>query len=415
MTLSRLAVLAWRNLWRNRRRTLLTLGSIAFGVFLAILFTALQDRNWADMIDVAARLGGGHVTVQHAEYLDKPTLDRTVRAVPSLLAMPESDPRIERVTSRIVGQTMLATAGKSLGAGFIAYDPDLEDLDTLSITDAIVKGRDFDSADGSGIILGWRLAENLGLRIGKKVVYTMVDKDGEIINGLARLTGIIETGAATADGYLALFPLNAIRTHLGYEDDEVNQVAVFIDDSRGSAKVAAAIAGGLGEDATAVPWHESQPGLAAFIAMKVGGARFMELLIALLVAAGIFNTLFMSVTERMREFGIMMAIGFSPRELFTMVMIESFWMGLVGLLAAAVVTAGPYFYLASTGIDYSSMIGDTGTEIAGVGLSPILKVGIFPENVVLIAVAALVATMLAGVYPAIKAGRVVPVESIRLV
>jgi ABC-type lipoprotein release transport system permease subunit len=415
MTLSRLSVLAWRNLWRNRRRTLLTLTSIAFGVFLAVLFTALQDRNWADMIDLAARLGGGHVTVQHAEYLDKPTLDRTVRVDASLLALPERDERVARVTTRIVGQTMLATAGKSQGAGFIAFDPASEDLETFSITDAIDEGRSFESADGQGIILGWRLAENLGLRLGKKVVYTMTDKEGEIVNGLARLEGIIRTGTDTADGFMALFPLNAVRRQLGYDPDEVNQVAVFITDSRRSAKVAAAILAGLGEEATAVAWHESQPGLAAFIALKVGGARFMELLIALLVAAGIFNTLFMSVTERMREFGIMMAIGFTPLDLFLMVMIESLWLGLVGLVAAAVFTAGPNINLARTGRVYSAIIGDTGTEIAGVGLSPILKVGIFPENAILIAVAALVATMLAGIYPAIRAGRVVPVETIRLV
>ncbi len=415
MNLTRLATLAWRNLWRNRRRTGLTLVSIAFGVFLAILFTAMQDRNWADMIDLAARMGGGHVTVQHAEYLDKPTLDRTVRADARLISLAESEPHVERVTTRIVGQTMLATAGKSQGAAFIAYDPAREDLETFSITDAIDEGRGFESADGQGIILGWRLAENLGLSLGKKVVYTMTDKEGEIVNGLARLEGVIRTGTDTADGFLALLPLESVQRQLGYEPDEVNQVAVFITDSRRSAKVAAAVLASLGEEATAVAWNESQPGLAAFIALKVGGARFMEILIALLVAAGIFNTLFMSVTERMREFGIMMAIGFTPMDIFTMVMLESFWLGLVGLVAAAVITAGPYFYLASTGIDYSAMIGETGTEIAGVGLSPILKVGIFPENVVLIAVAALLATMLAGIYPAVRAGRVVPVETIRLV
>ena len=78
MKSSGVPVMAWRNLWRNRRRTLLTLLSIVFGVFLAVIFTAMQDRNWADMIQLAARMGGGHVTLQHPEYLDKPTLSRAV-------------------------------------------------------------------------------------------------------------------------------------------------------------------------------------------------------------------------------------------------------------------------------------------------------------------------------------------------
>jgi ABC-type antimicrobial peptide transport system permease subunit len=149
--------------------------------------------------------------------------------------------------------------------------------------------------------------------------------------------------------------------------------------------------------------------------MKVASARFLEGVIMLLVAAGIFNTLFVSVMERLREFGIMVAIGFSPGRLFALVMYESLWLGLVGLVGAAVVTAGPYYYLATTGVDFSEMIAEGGAEVAGVTMSPVMHVGIFPENLVIIACAVLVATMLSGLYPAWHAGRVVPVESIKLV
>ena len=82
-----LIVMAWRNLWRNRRRTLLTLWSIVFGVFLAVLFTALQDQNWADTIDLAARLSGGHVTLQHPEYLDTPKLTHTIQETDDLIVI----------------------------------------------------------------------------------------------------------------------------------------------------------------------------------------------------------------------------------------------------------------------------------------------------------------------------------------
>jgi ABC-type lipoprotein release transport system permease subunit len=149
--------------------------------------------------------------------------------------------------------------------------------------------------------------------------------------------------------------------------------------------------------------------------MKVGSAIFMEVLIAIIVAAGIFNTLFVSVMERLREFGIMMAIGFSPASLFRLVMLESLWLGLVGLAAGAALTVGPYLYLAGTGIDMAAMIGGEGLEVAGVAVSSIMRVGIFPEHAVLIAVAVFIATMLSGLYPAWRAGRVVPVETIKIV
>ena len=138
--------------------------------------------------------------------------------------------------------------------------------------------------------------------------------------------------------------------------------------------------------------------------------------IALLVAAGIFNTLFVSVMERMREFGILMAIGFTPLRLFSLVMMESLWLALVGLLGAALLTTGPYLYLASTGIDTSKMLADQGTlDVAGVAMSTTLKVGIFPESLIVICIAAVVATLLAGLYPAWRAGTVEPVDAIKLV
>ena len=110
-----------------------------------------------------------------------------------------------------------------------------------------------------------------------------------------------------------------------------------------------------------------------------------------------------------------MAIGFSPFRLFGLVMWESLWLGVVGLVAAVLVTAGPYIYLWTHGIDFSAMTGGQGSEVAGVAMMPILNVNIFPENAVLIATVVLLATIASGIYPAWRAGRVVPVESIKQV
>jgi len=405
--------MGWRNLWRNRRRTVLTLFSIAFGLLLAILMTALQDRNWADMIDLAARLGGGHVTVQHPDLIDAPTLDKTVSGTDAIAELARGEPEVTRVVVRIVGQTLLSTATNSRGAGFVAVDPAQEDSTTLAVMNAFVEGEMFPSADAGGIVLGSRLADNLDVTLGKKVVYNLTDKNGDIVAGLARVSGIVHTGAPGVDGGLALLPLNTLRHALGYAPDEATQVAVFIDDQRRSDDVAARLGAKLGGGAVAVPWHENQPELAGFIAMKVGGANFMKILIAVLIAAGIFNTLFVSVTERMREFGIMLAIGYSPRDIHLLVMTESLWMGLVGLVVGTLITSWPYMYLSQHGIDMSMMVGQGGAEVAGIGVPSIFKVEIFPGNAVFIAVAALVATLAAGLYPAWKAGRVAPVETIR--
>jgi len=410
--------IAWRNLWRNRRRTLLTLFSIVFGVFLAIMFTALQDRNWSDMIDLAARLGGGHVSIAHLDYSEIPSLKKTIQDSAALAAIARKQQYVTKVTGRISGSVMLNTAGESYGAAFIALDPTVEDKHTLSLLDpdALMEGTMFTTANDKGIILGYKLAENLGVSLGNKIVYTMTDKQGEIISGLARLSGTIKTGAPNLDAGLSLLPLATIQEFVGYAPGEITKLAVFIEDQRKSSEVAERLDDAINMEVAVLPWYRSQPELAAFIALKVGGTRFMSAFIGLLVAAGIFNTLFVSVMERLREFGILMAIGFTPLRLFSLVMMESFWLALLGLVGAAAVTIGPYLYLSSVGIDIGKILDAQGTlDIAGVAMSTTLKVGIFPESVLMICIAAVVATLLAGLYPAWRAGNVAPVEAIKLV
>jgi ABC-type lipoprotein release transport system permease subunit len=410
-----LAAMAWRNLWRNGRRTLLTLASIALGGFIAVMFTAMQDQSFSDFIDTAARMSAGHVAVQHREYLDRPTLTRLVSNSEDLRQQALSDPDVHRVMIRITGQAMVASAEDNAPVGFIAFDPALEDAESLDFLDGLVEGKMFTSAQDRGIILGKELAKRLGVRLGDKVVYTLTDRRGDLVSGMGRLTGVMSLGTPTADGSICLLPIDTLREVLGYGPGDATRLAVFVSDSRRSAAVAQRLNARLPDPAVALTWKEVRPELSAFIAMKVGGARFMEAVILLLVIAGIFNTLFVSVMERSREFGIMLAIGFTRWQLFRLVLWESLWLGAVGLVVGAVVTAGPYAYLTRNGMDLSAMMGGKTTEVAGVGFDPLIRFGIFPENAIFIAAGILLATLLTGIYPAHRAGRLEPVQAIKLV
>ena len=233
-------------------------------------------------------------------------------------------------------------------------------------------------------------------------------------SGVARLRARVATGSPSIDGSLSMLAIGALREALGYGPDEATQLAIFIDDQRRSGEVARGLRSQLPEGATALAWHEIQRELSAFIAMDTGGATFMQVVLAILISAGIFNTLFVSVMERLREFGILLAIGFSPSRLFRLVILESFWLGVAGLVMSVAVTAGPYLYLVTNGLDISGVLGRE-MDIAGVGMPTHVKVGLFPASALLIATAAMAATLLAGLYPAWRAGRVEPVESIRMV
>lgn len=411
---ARLGAIAWRNLWRNRRRTFITLFGTAFGILLAILFTGLGDASYSGMIDTAARMGSGHVSIQHPEYQELPSLKKSIRQVETLEQMASDVGRVERVTTRISGAAMLSTAANSQGAFFIGIDPAREDLETFAILEAVDEGEMFTEREGRGIVLGATLAENLDTRLGRKVVYTLTDKHGEIVSGLGRVKGIMHSGSPSVDGGLALLPIDTVRELLGYEPDEATHVAVFLDDNRASAGVAQKLDAVLPEQTDAATWVETQPDLSGFIDTKRTGTLVFEAIILLLLAAGIFNTLFVSVMERLREFGIMMAVGFSPAQLFTLVMWESVWLAVMGIVAGAVVSAWPYYYLNTTGVPYDKIVGE-GVEVAGVGVDPVIYVEIYPEKLLVIGVVVVVATLAAGLYPAWKAGRVDPVETIKLV
>jgi len=404
--------MAWRNLWRNRRRTLITVSSLAFGVMTAVVFTGLTDQQLGDAIDLAARMSHGHVTIQHRDYRDSPSLERSVEGGAEVSARLAADRDVAKVVPRISGQLVVATANDSFGAGFVALDPTLDDVASFEPLGHIVEGKLFGS---DGIVLGKTLAKNLGATVGKKVVYTLTDKHGEIVSGLARVSGIVATGAPSADAALCLLPIGAVRRLVGYGPDESTQLAIYLRDQRHAEAAARRLGALLPSGAAALDWAEVNPDLAGFVTVKIIGSEIIEIFVVLLIAAGIFNTLFVSVMERLREFGILLAIGFSPGRLFRLVILESLWLALVGLFVGVVVTAPLYHYLHTHGIDMTARMGGKGgIEIAGAVLSMVIRATVYPDHAVIIAVSIIAVTLLSGLYPAWRAARVQPVDAIKL-
>src|SRR5262249_47708413 len=155
--------MAWRNLWRNRRRTIITVSSLAFGVMTAVVFTGLTDQSLGDAIDLAARMSNGHVTIQQPDYPDSPPLQRTITSHAGLRARLAADRDVVKVVPRISGQLVVATATDSFGAGFVALDPALDDEHSFAPLGQITEGKLFGNAQG--IVLGKVLAKNLGATV----------------------------------------------------------------------------------------------------------------------------------------------------------------------------------------------------------------------------------------------------------
>lgn len=410
-----LNTLAWRNLWRHKRRTLITASSIAFGVLLAVTFTGAGDYFYTRMIDAGANMGMGHITLAAPDYNRAPSSKKHLKQRHELTQNLMQVEGVTAITARIHGQAMFASARKSFGGAFIAIDPLVEDESTNLFIKAMVEGSALSSASGKGIVLGVDLARKLKLTIGKKVVYTTTDKHGDIVSAIARVTGLFETGALEIDSGMALLPLNTVQKVMDYQTDEVSVLAVKLKDQRHSDILRDKLQTTQAfKHVEVLNWQQTQPDLAGMIAVDKASNRISQLLIALLVAAGILNTMLMSVLERVREFGVMMAVGMSPKRLFILVMLESFWLAVIGLIIGIIVTTPWYLYMTQTGLDLSAAYGD-GFSFGGVLLDTTFKIRLFEESVIAILIGLFSLALVSGAYPAWRAGRVPPVESLKTI
>ena len=409
----KLNTLAWRNLWRHKRRTLITASSIAFGVLLAVTFTGAGDYFHTRMIDAGANMGMGHITIAARDYNRAPSSQKLIQGADTLQSRIASLPEVKSVVARIQGQAMFASARKSVGGTFIAIDPAKENANNNLFIQSLIDGEMLSTTNGKGIVMGVDLARKLKLNLGKKVVYTTTDINGDIVSAVARVSGIFKTGVAEVDGAMALLPMQSIQKVLGYTSDEVSLIAVSLVDQRISHALRGRMQGQPEfEHVEVLNWQQTQPDLAGMIAVDKSANRISQLMISLLIAAGILNTMLMSVLERIREFGVMMALGMSPRSLFSLVILESFWLAVIGLIIGVIVTIPWYLYMAETGIDLTSAYGDD-FSFGGVLLDTVFKIRLFKESIIGILIGLFGLALLSGVYPAWRAGRIPPVESLK--
>jgi ABC-type lipoprotein release transport system permease subunit len=409
----KLNLLAWRNLWRHKRRTLITASSIAFGVLLSVTFTGAGDYFYTRMIDAGAKMGMGHITVAARDYNRAPSSQKRLQSANQHQATLRELPEVSSVIARIQGQAMFASARKSVGGTFIAIDPAQETASNNLFIQSLVEGKMLETVSDKGIVMGVDLARKLQLSLGKKVVYTTTDVNGDIVSAIARVSGLFRTGVSEVDGGLALLPLQSVQTVLGYESDEVSFIAVNLHDQRASHVLRDSLQQQAAfQDMEVLNWQQTQPDLAGMIAVDKSANKISQLLIALLISAGIINTMLMSVLERIREFGVMMALGMSPRHLFGLVMLESFWLAVTGLIIGIIITIPWYLYMFETGLDLTSAYGDD-FSFGGVLLDTVFKIRLFKESVVGILIGLFSLALIAGAYPAWRASRIPPVEGLK--
>jgi ABC-type lipoprotein release transport system permease subunit len=412
-----LMMLAWRNLWRHRRRTLITLSSIAIGFGLSVLIIGLNDGGHNSMIRNAIRLGEGHIAIQPRGYLEAPANHKYLADGASLAAKLESLEIPGRTEPRVSLQVLASTANNSVGAGLEAGSASGGERVTM-LRPRITAGRWLDPDDDLGVVIGDGMARRLKADLGGRIVLMAGQQSGDSQAQLARVRGVFDSGVDELDEFLIISDIAFARRFLEGEGADltrqpVTRFAVFLDDPDVAAPWKTTIASAVEDESTVVlGWQEMMPQLVQFIAVDDAGSYVFLVLILILVVFGILNTVLMSVLERTRELGLLRALGLGRSQLLMLVLSETLLLSMLAVIIGWMVGGAAHLWFSTRGIDLSALISG-GTAMMGTFMDPVIRTELSWYRVTQLTLLVVAATLLSGIYPAIKAARVTPVQALR--
>jgi putative ABC transport system permease protein len=324
--------LAWRNLWRHKRRTWLTATAMIFSNVLLVFMISLQFGSYDMMINNTLQSFSGHFQIQKNGYNDNPKLRLSIKSIQSLATemrriMPQT-----RVAARAAAFTLASSEQRSFGIQVIGVQPEFE-AGVSTLPGLVKQGSFLEDPYAAEIVIGAVMARNLKVGIGDEITLLSSGRDGSFAAGVLTVTGIYESGSQQMDRSFAEIPLGYFQEMFAM-GNHGNSIAVAVDSldqvTPELVNAQQVISGRNG--LLALGWTELHPGLKQAIQADLSSAWFMYGVLIILVAFSVLNTQLMSVLERTREFGVITALGIKPRKLVSLVMLETFLMSLIGLI-----------------------------------------------------------------------------------
>jgi len=398
--------LAWRSIWRQKRRTALTLVSISMGLFLIIFMSSVQEYSLQDAINTGARLQAGHITIEHADYRLSPQIALFVKNAGTLADDLRGRSETDAVKLLIAGEGVARSGAGAFGIAISGVVPGIEAASSPLAQD-MVEGAYLEKDDKSKVVIGALLAERLNLALGKKLVIATNDINGDLVERLYRVKGIFKTGTDEIDGALVQMRIGSARTLFNLPEGSATQLGVVLKDLQRLSSFLPIVERALKDrtNLAAHAWQTIMPGLNGFVAIKRAGTVVMELVLMALVFFTILNTLLMSVAERKKEFATILALGAKPRDLRLQVFLESALMGGIGVLLGAGLGAMLTYYFSIYGIDLTDFLATPGVAVSGVQVELVLHT-LFSERLMLtFSLLVLGATLLLSLVPISRMGR----------
>ena len=323
-----LVALAWRNIWRQPIRTGLSVAGMAFASMLLVFMLSFQFGSYDTMKSSMLKIADGYGQFQAPGYRDDPATDKRIRDPAALIADLAAVPAVEHVTARSVGFALLANGETTFAAMVMGVDP-LNEPQVTTIATLVPRGRALRPDDDAAIVIGAGLARNLKLELGEKVTLLGTAADGSVAADVLEVVGIFETGVPEIDRQMAQMPLTRFDAAF-YMEGGVNIIAISGDFHAIDNATAALDAIAARQGVTYLDWGEIRPEIKSAIQLDMTTAMVVYTTLVIVVVFIILNTLYMSVLERTREFGMLLALGMKPGQIGRLVWLEMIFLALIG-------------------------------------------------------------------------------------
>ncbi len=407
--------LAWRSLWRNWRRTMIAMAAVIFAITLSIIQRGIQYGTYSETIKSAVRLSTGFLQIQKNGYNKSPTLQKSFELTPKIEDAIKSVPQIDGSSPRIQTDALLSYRDQSLGMMIMGISPETEPVITdfekkinsghYLAADSINKTRNVPE-----IVVGYRLLQNLEGQVGDTVVVLAQGFDGSLGNMFVRIVGTFKTGSDEFDRTGAFIDISDLQNFLGI-GDRINAVAISVQNQDDVEKIAKRLDDVLKPSGlVALPWQELLPQLNQTIELDNSSGILYIIILLAVVGFGILNTVLMSITERFREYGVMLSLGMSQERLVAAVAMEVVFMLILGFTIGNGIGVAVNSYLIQHPIHLG---GDVAQLYREYNFAPVLvsslSLKIFLDSTLTILGISIVAT----VYPLWRVLRLEPLKGIR--
>ncbi len=404
--------LGWRNIWRNKRRSVLTILAITFATFFTVVMRGLGIGVWEYNVQNSVELFSGYLQIQRIGYQDNPSLSKNFPFPGDVEATIQSAQGIKGYATRILADGLISYRENSSGAALFGVEPEAERR-VFRFQQRVNAGQFFEAGSKDEVVLGYKLLENLRARIGDTLVILAQGQDGVMGNLRFRISGTMKLGSPEFDAMAVFMDLGAAQELLAMEG-RVNVVAISVADLHAVDRSVQRLNGALKhaklDKLTVLSWEEVLPELKQAMEFdKIGDWFFLWTLI-IIVTFGILNTVLMSVTERFREFGVSLAIGMQPKKLVALVFIETLFLALIGIIIGSLLGQLMNIYFETHPITFT---GEFAKIYEDYGFLPQIVSASRITIVLTVAGFMVLVSFLSCIYPAYKVSKLEPLKGIR--